>query len=66
MTTLIPLSHLMQKINPFDTKGLHLTQGYRVFITPKNIADAINSGEFLHRPDIEDDRESLIHRVAYL
>lgn len=64
--TLISLPELMQKMNPFDTKGLHLTQGYRVFITPKNIADAIKSGEFLHRSEIEDDRENLIHRVAYL
>lgn len=66
MTTFISLSHLMQKMNPFDTKGLHLTQGYRVFITPKNIVDVINSGEFLSYSDIEDDRENLIHRVAYL
>jgi hypothetical protein len=66
MTTYFSLKTLVERMNPFSTKGMLLSAGYSIFITTENIQEAIEQGNIFVNDEVGDDREHLISRTAYL
>lgn len=66
MHNYIPLQELVERMNPFSSKGMLLSAGYSIFITQDNIYEAMEEGNIFVDDNVGDDREHLISRTAYL